>query len=284
MSTPQPRRGSLLKKQLAKKKTTDTRVVSYIRASTEEQQNSLRAQQNELTDFCKSKKLTNTKSFVDSGTSATKTKFLTRRKVKSLLKYAEENKINKILFYHPDRAFRSQEDFFISQAELAQKGIYMIFMRPDMDTSTFMGQQMLATLIAFSEMEGTRRSERQCSVADLHRKERIPRNSTAPYGWDIIENPNRNSPKDPKKILIPNVPEQAILKIILEHHNEEYPLEWIARHLNTNNIPSKNKGQTFTRNGETYTASGKWYRSTVLSVIEHAELASPEELQSSSQK
>ena len=276
---PTRRRGSLsIIENHAKRDQQDSRAVLYIRVSTKDQENSVDAQETNATNYATFKHLEIAEIFRDIGESAVKKPFLTRPAAKKLLKFIKKEKINTILFTRPDRAFRNVKDCCECVKLFNDQGIRIDFIESQIDASTSEGRMTLQLMVTFAEWEGNLRAERQRDGYDEMRKKRLARSPTAiPYGWDLGGLVTSERGKKSHQ-LHPNPKEQATLHRMIRMRKSGRILEAIANHLNENGIKTKLAGKEMTRKGVTFTVSGIWKKDTVLSVLEHAELASAEEL------
>lgn len=267
-----PRSRSLTKKRLSGQlSTTDNRVVSYVRASTEEQKESLEGQAKCHRDFAKARNIQIDESFPDAGVSATKTDFLDRSAVKKMLAHMQRRGISTILVLRVDRVFRSGRDFVISLIELEKRGIFLRFIDPDLDYGTPLGKMFIMQQVAMAEYEGQLRQQRMDDVYDSLRERRVARVANAiPYGWlaDGKAAVIARDTGEAKVALRPYPAEQAVL----HHLMAKYQVDskhgcWtrLAREMNELAIPTK-------------TGKSTWYPATIQSVLEHAVLAREEEI------
>lgn len=266
------RSGSLTKRRLAHQTaTSDNRMVSYVRASTDEQVNSLDAQAKRHRDFAQQRGIQIDETFTDSGVSATSVAFLDRPAVKKMLAHMQKRGISHILLLRVDRVFRTTLDFTLSMVELEKRGLFLRFIDQDLDYASPLGRMFIQQLVTMAEMEGRLRSQRQDDVFDSLRESRIARVANAmPYGWQACGEASIISRTTGKRkiALAPHHAEQAVL----HHLHALYEKDkghgcWtrLARAMNELGVPTK-------------TGKPTWYPATVQSVLEHAELARPDEL------
>lgn len=289
-----PRSGSLSKRKATTAIISSNSVILYTRASTDQQENSIHGQIEAATSFATTRDLKIMHTVEDLGTSAVKHDFITRPAVIAMLRYAEKHGINHILIHKPDRAFRSSYDMCTSIATLADRGIYIRLITPELDLSTPIGKMTIAMLTAVAELEISSKSERVDSAYESLRNRRISRNgsqnhgnnpNTRPsYGW--TESPTSHGTNARGKPIYKHLPdpaEQCVLSLILHLHSQAPQLHGIlsiiSRNLNQQGIPSPSAGRTLVKKGGIpYTASHEWTPAKVVSVIEHAVLATTEEL------
>lgn len=296
-----PRSGSLARKRQPSLELTSSNVALYTRASTDQQENSILGQIEAATPFASANRLTIDPDLIieDLGTSAVKTAFLKRPKVIQLLKDCKRKGVNQILVHKPNRAFRSTLDLCLTLITLAEQGIYIRIMSPDIDLTKPIGRLLIQLLTALAEMEIAVKEEAVDSAYDSMRTRRISRNgsvenSTNPnitpsYGWITHTTPSGiNAKGKPIYVQTPEPNQQVILKYILDTHQQSHGkhgiLTIISRSLNELGIPSPSAGKTLIKKGGiTYTASHDWNPAKVTSVIEHAVLATDDELPPESQ-
>lgn len=234
------------------------RVVGYIRGSTEEQQNTLEAQRQQITAYCGYKKLELVECFVDSGEHGW-TSFYERPASASMLARMEELKATDIVITKLDRGFRDAMDCLFTINNLKERGLGLHLLDLQVDPNTPTGYLVIGIMAMIAQFENQRRSERQ-KAAFAVMKGRGQRCGGVPYGWDAISNGERASKTGrTADDLIPNPAEQAILRKIAELIDAGEPVSSIATRLNKSGIKAK-KG-------------GKWHPATVQSVYDHRRLA-----------
>jgi|GEM_PF-6580448 len=248
----------------------DNRVVSYVRASTEEQVNSLDAQVRRHRDFAKDRGIEIDETFTGKGVSATATDFLDRTEVKAMLRHCKGRGINSILLLRVDRVFRSTRDFNLSMVELEKRGVFLRFIDPDINYATPIGRMFITQQVLMAEYEGQLRGQRQDDSYDTMRERRVARVANAiPYGWiaDGESSVVARTTGRKKLSLKPHPGEQAVLRWMKQEHERDpsYGV-WtrIANALNADGIPTKH-GST-------------WKPGNVKSVLQHEVLARPDEL------
>ncbi len=266
------RSGSLSKRKLnVQPLLGDNRVVSYVRASTDEQVNSLDAQGMRHREFSASRSLVIEETFRGEGVSATATDFLDRTEVKKMLAYMEKHSIRIILLLRVDRVFRSNRDFNLSMVELEKRGIFLRFIDPDIDYSTPLGRMFIQQQVLMAEYEGQLRGQRQDDVYDDMRGRRVARVANAiPYGWQAAGQAAMLSRMtgEAKVQLVADPAEQAVLAGLMKQYEADRKHGcWtrLAREMNALGIPTK-------------TGKSTWYAATVQSVLEHAVIAEDHEI------
>ena len=238
------------------------RVVGYVRGSTEEQQNTLAAQQDQHEKYCAYRGLELSAVFIDSGTSGS-TSFYERPKVAEMLAYMRANDCAGLVITKLDRAFRNALDCLFTLEDFKARGIDLHILDMQLDTSTPVGGMVLRIMASLAQFENEQRAERQRAAFSIMRSQR-QRCGTVPYGWIVVESPRTTRGGRAGQDLAPHPEEQRTLRHILARHTEGASDNQIARELNARGVPTK-------RNGK------KWFGGTVQSVREHALLEETQE-------
>ena len=291
-----PRSGSILRRKNTTAAFTTGIVAVYARASTDQQENSIHGQLEAATSYAAANQLTFHEDLIikDLGTSAVKTPFLQRPAVVKMLRSCKKLGVNQILIHKPDRAFRNTLDLCQTLIHLSEQGIYIRLITPDIDLSKPIGRLIIQLLTAVAEMEISTKSERVDAAYDSLRHRRISRNGSAEnstnpnirpsYGWITHATPTGTSAKGkPIYAQTPEPNEQAVLRFITNVYQQGKGqhgiLAAISRRLNSMGVPSPSAGKTLIKKGGVpYTASSEWNIQKVTSVIEHAVLATEDEL------
>lgn len=282
----QRRRGSLDRASQARPASEGGRACIYLRVSTDEQQLSLASQEETLLRFAAEHHIEVDAVYKDVGVSACKKDFDTRPSARRMLKDMRQSRTATILILRIDRAFRSVADCYRTMADLQRQGVYFRFVDPDLDFTSPMGKACTSLMVAFAEFEADLRAQRQYAAFDQLRAQRRIRNNNPPYGWDAVPDDTlKTRAGKPTYRLVPNLREQDVLRHILALHDESgLSMNAIAAHLNARAVPTKKAGQLRTLpDGSRVPVKGRWLMLTVKSVLEHADLASPAELQAARQ-
>jgi DNA invertase Pin-like site-specific DNA recombinase len=287
-----PRKGSLSRRnRTVANDNKDTRVFLYTRVSTDKQENSLKAQKAIADSFTTPRGILIDETVTDDDSSAVKVNFLDRPKVKEMLAVMRRRNIRTILVLRPDRFARSSFDYNISLKWLSENGYNLRFIEPDLDLDTPIGKVILTILVSIAEMECGMKTVRVDNVLDDQRTRRVARGNNPSYGWkltdEIVEYSKISKGTIPLYRVAPIQHEQTILRHIIQlwdaREKKHGLLTAIAADLNERGIPTKMAGMEMTKNGRTITCSGEWHPATVKSVIEHAVIATREELENSTQ-
>lgn len=273
------RRGSLSRRHRSRTdalQLEDNRLVLYGRASTTDQQHTLEAQAHDGKRFAEANGKILAASYIESGVSGSKP-FLQRPEARKAIAHMKREGIGTLLVMKLDRAFRNVLDMRQTLDELLQQGITIRVANPDMDFKGPFGRLIATLLGAIAEFELGSRADRQSCGFESMRRQRIARSQNPPYGWTIGEAlPQTSHSGKPQHRLDPVAEEQAVLREIIRRYEQRETLQAIADDLNSRGILTKRAGQTQTRRGVTTTITGTWKPQTVKSVLEHADLATPD--------
>lgn len=249
----------------------DNRVSIYIRASTEDQVNSLDAQRDAAEAYATSRGLTIEGIFTDGGVSASATSFLSRTAAKEMLAHMKKHHVSSFISLRPDRVFRRMTDACETITWFDNHSIFPRFINPDLDLSNPMNKAMFQFLVMMAELEGGFRGERQDEALEALRTRRVARVANAiPYGWIDTGKPSATTARStgkPKNLLAPHPAQQAVLKWLKDEHRKDSSYGcWtrLARKLNKLGIPTKQGKQ--------------WKACNVISVLRHEVIATPQEL------
>lgn len=275
MHTNSARRGSLSRRHTSSITAllSDKRCVLYVRASTEDQQHTLDAQQFEARRFCEANGLTVTHVFIESGVSGSKP-FMERKEARSALATMKREGIATLLSMTLDRAFRNIVDMHQTIEHLLESGYNFRVVSPDLDLRGPIGKMIASVLGSVAELELATRSQRQQRGFDTMRRQRLARSNNPPYGWKLGDEvpADTSHAGKPYRRLIAVPEEQEVLRELLRRYDKQETLQSIADDLNQRGILTKKAGQSMTRHGKTTTITGTWKPQTVKSVIEHADL------------
>jgi len=129
----------------------------YIRTSTENQEESIKLQTNELTAYCESHSYEIFEKYIDFGFSGSN---IDRPAFKHLMSDAKEKKFDVVLVTKIDRFARSIIDCLVSIQKLQDLNIQFSATSQPIDTSSAMGKLTLNIMAAFADFERTMIRER----------------------------------------------------------------------------------------------------------------------------
>lgn len=177
------------------------RVVFYIRVSTEEQKMhgfSLDAQYEKLNDFAKKHKYKVVHVYKDEGISGRK-EIKKRPQLQQLLKDAQKNMFDLILFIKLDRYFRSVGEYHECQKILDQHNVSWTATEEKYDLTTANGRAFVNMKLTIAELEADQTSERIKLVNEFKVKEGYALSGAVPFGWTLKrENGHSKVIRDPK--------------------------------------------------------------------------------------
>lgn len=252
------------------------RVVGYVRGSTDEQLNTLEAQENQIRAYCAYKNLDLVKVYIESGESGSVSFYerpvacqmlqdigtnlekpgISFREDGLLASRLNNSPISGIVITKLDRGFRNALDCLFTLDNLASRGIGLHLLDIQLEPDTPVGKLLVTMLAAIAEFENKRRSERQVAAFAVM-KAKGQRCGTVPYGWQLasIDTEHR------AMTLTPDEEEQRVLRqIVIWIEVDRLAITRIAKLLNEAGTPTKQGGK-------------KWFPATVGSVYQHRRLA-----------
>ena len=258
--------------------TPTVKFALYIRASTEEQQITLTAQEERERKYVLGHDGEAHGPFVDSGVSGG-VPFFERPAVGQMLEAMQREGITDLVMTSLDRGFRNTMDCLNTFAELQKRGIHIHILNINLDTRSPYGKFFLTLIAAVAELENGVRSIRQKDAFASMRRGAQKCGKQVPFGWDVPPVTIHQSPVTPgtqNGALIPNPVEQAILARLVHGDLSAAAgcsLGDARRALNNEGAKTKNAGQTMTRQGKTWIIEGKWTECAIQSVLKNPRLA-----------
>lgn len=213
-------------------------VYGYIRASTIDQKDTLKVQEDKIKSYCIFKDLKEPIFFTDSGISGS-TSLKDRpegKKLWDLLKSGDTLVVNKL-----DRISRNVLDFVSSINYFNKNKILFHCLEPNIDITSSFGLFMCHILSSVAELEKNMTVDR-VKATIKKRKDNNECVGSIPFGWT----------KTDDKKLIENETEQKIIKRIKEMKNDDHNYSFIASNLNDLNVLNK-----------------KWYPQTIKRILEN---------------
>lgn len=138
------------------------KAVIYIRVSSEEQVKhgySLQAQRERLLEYCKEHNYKVVDIYVDEGKSA-RSKLKSRTELQRLIKDAEKQKFDRIVFWRLDRWFRNISDYYKTQDILEENKIDWECSDEEYNTTTSNGRLHLNIKLSIAQNESDQTSDR----------------------------------------------------------------------------------------------------------------------------
>lgn len=161
------------------------RAALYVRVSTDEQKEfgiSIDSQIDALQKYCAENDLYIMGIYNDAGYSARK-KYTTRPALLKLLEDCKQKKVDCILFTRLDRWFRSVPDYHAVQAILDENKVYWRTIWEDYETETAAGVFKVNIMLAVSQSEADRTSERIKSVKEYQKAQGKFVGGLIPFGF-----------------------------------------------------------------------------------------------------
>lgn len=163
------------------------RVVFYIRVSTDEQKLhgfSLEAQYQKLIEYCEKHSYRLVGVYKDEGVSGAKA-IKKRPQLQQLLKDAQKDMFDLILFIKLDRYFRSVAEYHECQKILDQHEVKWAATEEKYDLTTANGRAFVNMKLTIAELEADQTSERIKLVNEFKVKEGYALSGAVPFGWTL---------------------------------------------------------------------------------------------------
>lgn len=164
-----------------------TRIVAYVRVSTEEQKQhglSIDAQRAALIEWADKNNVKILDFYDDAGNSARKP-YSKRPAMLRLLEDVKNNKIDLIIFAKLDRWFRSLSEYYKVQDILDSNKVAWQATQEDYETTTAAGRLKVNIMLSVAQDEADRTSERIKFVFEGKRERREPLTGNAPTGYRL---------------------------------------------------------------------------------------------------
>jgi putative DNA-invertase from lambdoid prophage Rac len=219
---------------------TPGRCYGYCRASTEEQETTLEAQQAQIAAMYHAKYKPKGYSwggvYTDSGISGS-VPLASRPAGRKLLLSVEPG--DAILMQKIDRGWRSVADWASSGELFRRSQIGLAFVEHDIDTSTTAGEAFAGIAAIFAQMERRMIGDRMRAFQAQRKRQGRPYTHSAPYGYRIVgDKGNRQYAPWPEQ--------RAIGARILEWHEQGWKLRDILAHVTNLGWVHPEKGEPLT--------------------------------------
>lgn len=200
------------------------RAAIYTRVSTREQSVegiSLDMQLDRGRKYCKHKGWDIAQEYVDPAVSGTT---LERPAYKRLLRDIEAGEIEALVVYKFDRLTRSARYFMDLMEDLKQRGIALVSIKEDVDTSTATGKLFIRMLAIFSEFEVDLIKERTHDGMDKKAADGYVQ-YRAPYGYRLVDGELIIEPAEAKvvRMIYAMRKEDTSLQAIADEHQDLNP-------------------------------------------------------------
>lgn len=205
------------------------KVIGYVRASTDEQETTLLAQEEKIREFCKINNFDLVDILIDKGVSGG-TDIYSRPEGSKIKQLVKSKEIQAVVIIKLDRMFRSVSNALSMAEEWEKKnvGLYILdFSGQVMDTSTAIGKIIFTMLSAVAEFERNLTGERTKAVL-AHKKKNGKKYSQVPFGFNERD-----------KTLIVNNEEIKIVEEVISRFNTGESLRVIANSLNDRGVRTK---------------------------------------------
>ncbi len=201
----------------------DRKCALYVRVSTSnqaEEGESLDEQVQKLRGYCSYKTWKDTTVYREEGFSG---KDLKRPAFQRMMTDIQKGKVNTVIVKKIDRLSRSIIDFENIYKHFDQKGVDLISIQENFDTSTAIGRSVIRVVLVFAQLEREQTSERTIDVMAYRAKQGLFNGGYPRLGYDIDYE---------KKCLIPSRPEIPVVKDIFETYLTTGSLTETAARLN----------------------------------------------------
>lgn len=208
------------------------RVNGYIRVSSAKQRRdglSLKMQGERISAYAEAKGLELVTIYFDDGVSAKSIHL--RHGFKAMLEEVYAGKVDGLIVFKLDRAFRSTQDSIATAEKLNKAGRDFISVSESIDTTSAIGKLFYTMVSAFAQFERDVTSERTLAVMQDKQGRNEKTGGHCPFGYRIEETitPGKNRPL---KLLVPEPTEQKIIARIHELKADGYSFRAIAQELN----------------------------------------------------
>lgn len=169
-------------------------IYGYARVSTDRQDNSLEAQQERITAYCRDNGLELTELFVDRDQSAYKIPLPRRREGKRLCDALSQG--DTVIFTRIDRCFRSLQDQCSTLAKWDEMGLTYTCLDLPIQLQTPYGRLTLNVLGATSQLSSELTGMRVREVTEYLRSQGRPYGGGRPLGWLRVDGEYVESPEE----------------------------------------------------------------------------------------
>ena len=206
----------------------ERKCALYVRVSTigqAEEGESLDEQEQKLKAFCEFKGWKNYIVYREEGRSAKDTN---RPVLQKLLSDIEKAYINTVIVKKIDRLSRSILDFEQMFKFFEQKGVDLISLNENFDTSTAIGRSVIRIILVFAQLEREQTAERTIDIMRYRAQRGLWNGGYPPLGYDVKDG-----------VLVPNADEAVGVKEIFETYINTGSLSETAKILNNKGYRTK---------------------------------------------
>jgi len=216
------------------------KAIGYIRVSTNEQAKegySLPAQKEKIIHYCSQKEIDLIDIIEDPGIT-TDIPFVDREGGKKIFKLIESKDINRIVTIKLDRIFREFGECITTVSKWKKEGVSVTFTDSNVEYNTDSSSELHFHIEAvLSHHEKRKIKERTKSVMEYMKKIGMYTGGRVIYGFRV----NRENKLEPYP------PEQDIINMIVQYHNNNYSIYGIIKILKEYNLKSRT-GNDFSPN------------------------------------
>ena len=227
----------------------------YVRVSTSNQADegeSLDEQVQKLKGYCSYKGWKNCTVYREEGFSG---KDLKRPAFQRMMSDIQRGKINTVIVKKIDRLSRSIIDFENIYKHFDQKGVDLISIQENFDTSTAIGRSVIRVVLVFAQLEREQTSERTIDVMAFRAKQGLFNGGYPRLGYDIDSE---------KKCLVPCKSEIPVVKEIYETYLKNGSLTETAAKINAKGHRMK----SWTTRSDRKSGGHKFQKSNVSRMLE----------------
>jgi len=159
------------------------RVFGYVRVSTDEQDNSVKNQQDKITEYARKEALDLTHIFVDEDVTAA---IPLRNRPAGRVLWDSLDPGDTVVFNRVDRVFRSVCDAADTAKTWQDRGVRCVILDLGIDLATPAGRLFFHQLASFAEFERALIGQRTKETAAYLKKVGRPYGSARPFGWKRV--------------------------------------------------------------------------------------------------
>ena len=202
------------------------KIIGYIRTSTDRQDNSIKLQNHQITDYCEKNNLVLDDLIVDEGLSGKDIK--KRNGYNQIMEMIENGEVGTLIVLSLSRWGRNLKQNYESIEVMIQKDTNFVSLKEQVDLSNPMGRFMVNVMSSLYQMEREMISDRVKDILKDKKKNGMVYGKV-PYGFDSLDD-----------VLIPNKKEQKTLNKIGSLKKKGMSLQKISDFLNRNNHQKRN--------------------------------------------
>jgi len=210
-------------------------IISYLRNSRIQQENSLEVQSKLITEFCENQNIKLDKIICDEGVSGSGEKTNHRKGYNSIIRMIENGEIETIIVISISRWGRNLGEIYKSINLMKKNNVKFLSIKENIDTSSIYGRFTINLLSSLYEMELELIGERVKDTLNT-KKQSNKIYGKIPYGMDCVDGKN----------LIPNPKEDKLIRKMIRLRNKNFSYGEITSYLNRNRYKNKSGGK-FTR-------------------------------------